>query len=70
MCIPYRGNALTEPFPSNYDYSYAERFEGYTKYVVVLCSGTTTCIPGVANIGSGIQKLMGGCTDTVTVHHN
>jgi hypothetical protein len=36
------------------------------KYVVEMGSGTIIYIPSFTNIGSGIQKLIGGYTDTHT----
>jgi hypothetical protein len=34
------------------------------KYTVEMGSVVMTCIPSFIKIGSGIQKLIGGCRDT------
>jgi hypothetical protein len=37
------------------------------KYAVEMGSGGMICIPSFIKIGSGIQKLMGGGTDSMVI---
>jgi hypothetical protein len=45
---------------------YAYRWVGFMKYAVEMGSGAMIYIPSFIKIGSGIQKLLGGDTNTDT----
>jgi hypothetical protein len=40
---------------------------GFTKYSVEMGSGAIICIESFIKIGSGIQNLMGGFTDSMEI---
>jgi hypothetical protein len=41
-----------------------QRLNGFIKYAIKICSGGMICKPSFMKIGSEIQKLLGGYTDT------
>jgi hypothetical protein len=57
-----RGNVFIELLPSNHAEvdTHTDWCEGFVKYAVGTVSGATIYIQIYINIGSGIQKLMGG----------
>jgi hypothetical protein len=79
MCIHYHGNVSTEPLPSNDKEVFTESLPRNDKGIhtqthrltgrifnkgLDMGSGAMIYVPSFIKIGSGIQKLMGGYTDT------
>jgi hypothetical protein len=59
LCIRFRGNVFTKPFPSNDTHIDTDRWEGFVKYVVEMGSSALIHIPSFIRISLGIQKLIG-----------
>jgi hypothetical protein len=49
-----------------YTYRHTDWWEGFMQYAVEMGSGAMIYIPSFIQIGSGIQKMMEGYTDTQT----
>jgi hypothetical protein len=47
-----------------YTYRYTDWWERFINYAVEMASGVTIYTPSFIKTGSGIQKLIGGLTDT------
>jgi hypothetical protein len=63
VCIICGGKVFIEQLPCNNTEMHIEThrlMEGFMKYAVEMGSGAMIYIPSFINIGSGIQKLMGG----------
>jgi hypothetical protein len=63
VCIRCRGNVIRGRCLvtiGGYRYRHRDWWEGFMKYAVEMDSGAMIYIPSVIEIGSGIQKLMGG----------
>jgi hypothetical protein len=69
VCIRYRGNVPTEPLPSNakgihiQTYTHTDWWD-FFNYAVKTGSSAVIYVPSFIKIGSGIQKLIGGDTQT------
>jgi hypothetical protein len=82
VCIRYRGNVCTEPLPSN-DRGISSEPSRYLEKIDTQTDGRDFLIrplrwaqvpryvyvPSFIKIGSGIQKLIGGDTQTATSSH-
>jgi hypothetical protein len=84
VCIRWRGNVFTEPLPSNnrtifteplpatigrYIYRYTDWWEIFMKYAVEMGSGAMMYVPSFIQIGSAIQMLIRGDTQTAWGSH-
>jgi hypothetical protein len=84
VCIRYRGNVSTEPLPSNdrgiftkpsrclatkaYTYTDTQTDGRDFYYAVEMGSGAVIYVPSFIQIGSGIQKLIGGIQTHTHTH--
>jgi hypothetical protein len=68
ICIRFRSNVFTEPFPSNEVGVQTDLGERFAKYAVDMGSGAMLYIRSLMKIGSDIRKLLGwGYTDSMEI---